>query len=292
MTFAILMSQAKWVERSFYPYAVALQTVPILALTPLIGQFFDYNFRSRVIVCVIISLFPIIANTLFGLLSADQGHHDLFRLHGAGRWTRLWKLQFPGALPAIFTGLRISAGLSVIGAIVGDFFFRRGDARPRRADHHLPVASADGADLRRADPRHPARHRHVLGLRPDRQEGRRLLGRQQPAERVSPARHPTPSRNKETHGQVPKGDTRPARRRAAARRRRLRQRQQQLVVGHHRRAATTAAAAPPPRPAGPPRRPRRRHRRRQGLAEGRLPRRPSPSRPTGTPRPSTATCTR
>jgi NitT/TauT family transport system permease protein len=79
-----------------------------------------------VIVCVIISLFPIIANTLFGLLSADQGHHDLFRLHGAGRWTRLWKLQFPGALPAIFTGLRISAGLSVIGAIVGDFFFRRG----------------------------------------------------------------------------------------------------------------------------------------------------------------------
>ena len=127
ITLAVLMSQAKWVERSLYPYAVALQTVPILALTPLIGQFFDFNFRSRVIVCVIISLFPIIANTLFGLLSADQGHHDLFRLHGANRWTRLWKLQFPGALPAIFTGLRISAGLSVIGAIVGDFFFRRGD---------------------------------------------------------------------------------------------------------------------------------------------------------------------
>jgi NitT/TauT family transport system permease protein len=127
ISLAVLMSQAKWVERSIYPYAVALQTVPILALTPLIGQFFDFNFRSRVIVCVIISLFPIIANTLFGLLSADQGHHDLFRLHGANRWTRLWKLQFPGALPAIFTGLRISAGLSVIGAIVGDFFFRRGD---------------------------------------------------------------------------------------------------------------------------------------------------------------------
>jgi NitT/TauT family transport system permease protein len=127
ITIAVLMSQAKWVERSFFPYAVALQTVPILAITPLIGQFFDFNFKSRVIVCVIISLFPIIANTLFGLLSADEGHHDLFRLHGANRWTRLWKLQFPGALPAIFTGLRISAGLAVIGAIVGDFFFRRGD---------------------------------------------------------------------------------------------------------------------------------------------------------------------
>jgi NitT/TauT family transport system permease protein len=126
MTLAVLMSQARWVERSLFPYAVALQTVPILALTPLIGFFFDFNFRSRVIVCVIIALFPIIANTLFGLKSVDRGHHDLFTLHGANRMTRLFRLQFPAALPAIFTGLRISAGLSVIGAIVGDFFFRRG----------------------------------------------------------------------------------------------------------------------------------------------------------------------
>lgn len=126
MALAVAMSQAKWVERSIYPYAVALQTVPILALTPLIGFFFDFNFKSRVIVCIIIALFPIIANTLFGLQSAEQGQHDLFTLQGAGRWTRLRKLQFPAAMPAIFTGLRISAGLSVIGAIVGDFFFRRG----------------------------------------------------------------------------------------------------------------------------------------------------------------------
>ena len=126
MALAVVMSQARWVERSLYPYAVALQTVPILALTPLIGFFFGFNFRSRVIVCVIIALFPIIANTLFGLKSVDQGHHDLFTLHGASRWTRFRKLNFPAALPSIFTGLRISAGLAVIGAIVGDFFFRRG----------------------------------------------------------------------------------------------------------------------------------------------------------------------
>jgi NitT/TauT family transport system permease protein len=126
MVLAVIMSQAKWAERSIYPYAVALQTIPILALTPLIGFWFDFNFKSRVIVCVIISLFPIIANTLFGLQSVDRGHQDLFRLHGAGRFTRLVKLQFPAALPAIFTGLRISAGLTVVGAIVGDFFFRRG----------------------------------------------------------------------------------------------------------------------------------------------------------------------
>ena len=56
-----------------------------------------------------------------------QAHHDLFTLHGAGRWTRLCKLQLPSALPSIFTGLRIAAGLAVIGAIVADFFFRQGD---------------------------------------------------------------------------------------------------------------------------------------------------------------------
>ena len=124
---ATVMSQAKWLENSVYPYAVVLQTVPIIALVPLIGLWFDYNFRSRVLVCVIIALFPIMTNTLFGLKSADAGHHDLFTLHGASRFTRLTKLMYPGAMPAMFTGFRISAGLAVIGAIVGDFFFRQGD---------------------------------------------------------------------------------------------------------------------------------------------------------------------
>jgi NitT/TauT family transport system permease protein len=124
---AIVMSQAKWAERSIYPYAVVLQTIPIIALVPLVGFWFSFNFRSRVIVCVIISLFPIITNTLFGLKSADRGLHDLFSLHDASRRTRLRKLLLPGAMPAVFTGLRISAGASVIGAIVGDFFFRQGD---------------------------------------------------------------------------------------------------------------------------------------------------------------------
>jgi NitT/TauT family transport system permease protein len=127
MSLAILMSQAKWIERSVYPYAVALQAIPILAFVPLIGVLWGFTFRSRVLVCVIIALFPIIANTLFGLLSVDRGHHDLFTLHGASRWTRLRKLQLPAALPAVFIGFRTSAGLSVIGAVVGDFFFRQGD---------------------------------------------------------------------------------------------------------------------------------------------------------------------
>lgn len=126
MAWAIAMSQAAWVERSLYPYAVVLQTVPILALVPLIGFWFSFSFTSRVVVCVLISLFPIINNTLFGLVSVDRAHHDLFTLHGASRWTRLRKLELPAAMPAIVAGWRISAGLSVIGAIVGDFFFHQG----------------------------------------------------------------------------------------------------------------------------------------------------------------------
>ena len=124
---AVAMAQAHWVERSLFPWAVVLQTVPILAIVPLIGFWWGFDFRSRVLVCVLISLFPMITNTLFGLRSAPQGLHDLFSLRRATRWTRLRKLEFPAALPAIFVGLQISAGLSVIGAIVGDFFFRQGN---------------------------------------------------------------------------------------------------------------------------------------------------------------------
>jgi NitT/TauT family transport system permease protein len=124
---AIGMIQARWVEWSIYPWAVVLQTIPILAIVPLIGFWFQFGFNSRVLVCVLIALFPIITNTLFGLKSTDQAHHDLFTLQRASRWQRLSKLQLPGALPAIVSGWRIAAGLSVIGAIVGDFFFRQGE---------------------------------------------------------------------------------------------------------------------------------------------------------------------
>ena len=126
VTWAVIMSQAKWAERSLFPYAVILQCIPILALVPLIGTLFGYEFLSRVIVTVMIALFPLVSNTLFGLHSADRAQRELFQLQGASRWTVLTKLQFPSAMPFIFVGLRTAAGLSVIGAIVGDQFFQRG----------------------------------------------------------------------------------------------------------------------------------------------------------------------
>lgn len=123
----VTMIQARWIEWSLYPWAVVLQTIPILAIVPLIGFWFGFGFSSRVLVCVLIAIFPIITNTLFGLKSADRLQHDLFTLSRANRWQRLTKLQLPAALPAIVSGWRIAAGLSVVGAIVGDFFFRQGD---------------------------------------------------------------------------------------------------------------------------------------------------------------------
>jgi NitT/TauT family transport system permease protein len=123
---AIVMAQAKWAEQALFPYAVVLQCIPILALVPLIAAIAGYGFEPRVIVTTMIALFPMVANTLFGLQSVERGQRELFKLSGASRLTMLRKLQLPAALPSIFVGLRTSAGLSVIGAIVGDQFFQRG----------------------------------------------------------------------------------------------------------------------------------------------------------------------
>jgi NitT/TauT family transport system permease protein len=126
MSLAVLMSSSRWLERATWPYLVAVQSAPVLALTPLIRALIDGTQTQRLLVVVLIAMFPIVSNTLFGLLSADKSQHELFTLQGASKWTRLTKLQFPAALPNIFVGLRISAGLAVIGAVVGDFYFRQG----------------------------------------------------------------------------------------------------------------------------------------------------------------------
>jgi NitT/TauT family transport system permease protein len=126
MALAVIMSMSRWLERATWPYLVAVQSAPVLALTPLIRALIDGAQKQRVLVVVLIAVFPIVSNTLFGLSSAEKSQHELFTLQGASRWTRLIKLQFPAALPNIFVGLRISAGLAVIGAVVGDFYFRQG----------------------------------------------------------------------------------------------------------------------------------------------------------------------
>lgn len=118
---AIALSSHPWVRRAFYPYAVFFQTVPVVAIAPMLVIWFGYGIRAIAAAAFIVSVFPIIANTLTGLLSADPALCDLFRLYRAGHAATLFKLRLPSALPYFLTGLRIASGLAVIGAIVGEF---------------------------------------------------------------------------------------------------------------------------------------------------------------------------
>jgi len=119
---AFAFSQARWVRVSCYPYAILLQTVPIVAIAPLIIIWCGYGFRSNIIIAFIVSLFPIITNGTTGMLAVDPDLIDLFRLHRAGRMQMWIKLRFPSAVPHLLTGARTASGLAVIGAIVGEFF--------------------------------------------------------------------------------------------------------------------------------------------------------------------------
>jgi NitT/TauT family transport system permease protein len=127
VSIAIVMNLSRGMERALFPYAVVLQTVPILAITPLLTQLFGDELGVRLVVVVLIAIFPVITNTLFGLQSTDRLHHDLFTLNHVSRWTRLRKLELPSALPATMAGIRIASGGAVIGAIVADFFFNQGE---------------------------------------------------------------------------------------------------------------------------------------------------------------------
>ncbi len=118
---AIVLASSRLLERALYPYTVFLQTVPIVAVAPLIVLWFDPGFRSVAVCALIVSVFPVIASTLAGLRSVDPALKDLFRLYGAGRVATLIKLDLPASIPSIVTGLRVASGLAVIGTIVGEF---------------------------------------------------------------------------------------------------------------------------------------------------------------------------
>lgn len=119
---SLAFSQSPLIRRSCYPYAIFLQTVPIVAIAPLIINWFGFGFRSVVIVSFIIGLFPIITNTTTGMLAVDKRFLELFEIYNASRWQILWKLRVPNCVPFLVAGAKTSSGLSVIGAIVGELF--------------------------------------------------------------------------------------------------------------------------------------------------------------------------
>lgn len=118
---AILFAQNRWVEMSFYPYAVILQVTPIIAIAPLIFIYVDSRIAGLLICAWIVAFFPVLSNTTLGLRSADHNLEDVFSVYGATRWQKLLHLQIPSALPYFLGGLRIAGGLSLIGAVVAEY---------------------------------------------------------------------------------------------------------------------------------------------------------------------------
>lgn len=118
---AILLALSKTVERSVYPYAIILQTIPIVAVAPIIVIWFGAGMNAIVVIAFLISFFPILSNTLIGLNSTEQNMKNLFYLYNATKMQTIWKLRIPSALPYILAGLKISCSLSVVGAIVGEY---------------------------------------------------------------------------------------------------------------------------------------------------------------------------
>jgi NitT/TauT family transport system permease protein len=120
-TLGYLLSRSRTIERLVTPYIVASQSVPTVAIAPLLVIWFGAGITSKVLISALIVFFPILISTLAGLRSADPELHDLMRSFEATPWQTFSRLELPAALPMIVSGVKVGATLSVIGAVVGEF---------------------------------------------------------------------------------------------------------------------------------------------------------------------------
>ena len=116
-----VIAQFRIVERTLYPYLVALQTLPKIAIAPLIVVWFGFDMSSKVVIAATVAFFPVLVNVIVGLKTIDTGKLELMRSLRATRWQTFRLVQFPKALPFVFAGLDIAVVFSVLGAIVGEF---------------------------------------------------------------------------------------------------------------------------------------------------------------------------
>ena len=144
---AILMDLSAFIRRMLYPYLVISQTIPIIALAPLLIVWFGYGVQSKIFTVVLICLFPIALNLYDGFTQVSVEHIRLLRSMGAGRWKIFRHLKIPSAMPSFFTGLKLSATYSVMGAVIGEWLGGEGGlgiymtraTRSYRTDHVFAV---------------------------------------------------------------------------------------------------------------------------------------------------------
>jgi ABC-type nitrate/sulfonate/bicarbonate transport system permease component len=115
-----VIAQFRLMEQTFYPYLVALQTLPKIAIAPLIIVWFGFGISSKVIIAATVAFFPVLVNVIVGLKTIDPAKLDLMRSLRASRWQTFRLVTFPNALPFVFAGLDIAVVFSVLGAIVGE----------------------------------------------------------------------------------------------------------------------------------------------------------------------------
>jgi NitT/TauT family transport system permease protein len=116
-----VIAQFRVVERTLYPYLVALQTLPKIAIAPLLIVWLGFGLTSKVVIAALVAFFPILVNVIVGLKTVEASKLDLMRSLDASRWQTFRYVTFPNALPFVFAGLDIAVVFSVLGAIVGEF---------------------------------------------------------------------------------------------------------------------------------------------------------------------------
>jgi NitT/TauT family transport system permease protein len=116
-----LLAKSPLLERLLAPYIVASESVPVVALAPLLVVWFGFGSLSKVLICALIVFFPVLVNTIVGIRSVEQDLRDLMRSLQASRWQTFTMLELPASLPVLFGGFKLAVTLSVIGAVVGEF---------------------------------------------------------------------------------------------------------------------------------------------------------------------------
>jgi putative hydroxymethylpyrimidine transport system permease protein len=118
---AILLHIFGPLRRAVYPLLIGSQTVPIVVLAPILVIVLGYGLMPKLVIVALICFFPIVVNGLDGLRSVDDEFVHMMRTLDAGRWAIFKRIEFPGALPAIFSGLRVAATFAAIGAVFGEW---------------------------------------------------------------------------------------------------------------------------------------------------------------------------
>lgn len=142
-----LFAHSRLMERGLLPYVVASQTIPLLAIAPMVVIWLGANPLSVAVISAYLTFFPVTINTLRGLQSPHPTALELMQSYAASRWTIMWKLRFPAALPYIFTALKVSATASVVGAIIGELPSGIGDGLGRAILDFNQYYTSDPAKL-------------------------------------------------------------------------------------------------------------------------------------------------